>query len=412
MKIKDLVVLVILMIIGEVVFVLPFVIIRIFRPTFLTVFDISNLELGTAFSVYGVVAMVAYFAGGPVADRFKPKQLIPTALLATAAGGLLLYTIPSVGTLAVLYGFWGASTILLFWSAFVKSQRQLGRHTGQGKSFGLVDAGRGLVAALMATSSVYLLDWLLPTDAAVAAPADFKHALQQIILIFSLLTAVCGLLAWLVLGNEQSATGNHLNLKGIRQVMSKRTIWQQAIIVLCAYVGYKCTDDFSLYARDTLQYDDVDAAHLAAITFWARPAAAIISGLLADKWITSKVVMVCFVITMIGSLVISTGVWGVGTEVFVIITATSTSSAIYGLRGIYYALFEESGLPMKVTGSAAGLVSVVGYTPDVFMGPLMGVILDNNPGPLGHQYLFGLLAAFSLVGLIASVAFHKSTPEA
>ena len=44
---------------GEAVFVLPFVLTRVFRPTFLDVFGITNLELGTAFSFYGIVAMLA-----------------------------------------------------------------------------------------------------------------------------------------------------------------------------------------------------------------------------------------------------------------------------------------------------------------------------------------------------------------
>ena len=54
-----------LMLAGESVFLLPFVVARIFRPTFLQVFDITNFELGTAFSAYGLIAMVSYIFGGP-----------------------------------------------------------------------------------------------------------------------------------------------------------------------------------------------------------------------------------------------------------------------------------------------------------------------------------------------------------
>ena len=63
---------------GEAVFFLPFVLARVFRPTLLDVFGITNLELGTAFSLYGVVAMVAYFAGGPLADRFSARTWMQT----------------------------------------------------------------------------------------------------------------------------------------------------------------------------------------------------------------------------------------------------------------------------------------------------------------------------------------------
>ena len=55
---------------GEAVFLLPFVLPRVFRPTLLSVLDIDNTMLGAAFSAYGLVAMAAYFFGGPLADRF------------------------------------------------------------------------------------------------------------------------------------------------------------------------------------------------------------------------------------------------------------------------------------------------------------------------------------------------------
>lgn len=46
---------------GESIFFLPFVIARIFRPTLLAVFNITNTQLGAFFSMYGIVAMASYF---------------------------------------------------------------------------------------------------------------------------------------------------------------------------------------------------------------------------------------------------------------------------------------------------------------------------------------------------------------
>ena len=147
-KIKRTLILVTLMIAGEVIFLLPFVVARIFRPTFLKVFEISNLQLGTAFSLYGVIAMVSYFAGGPMADRFSPRILMTVSLILTAIGGFFMALIPSLLGLTLLYGFWGISTIFLYWAASVKVIRQFGGNTTQGRAFGLVDGGRGLVAAV------------------------------------------------------------------------------------------------------------------------------------------------------------------------------------------------------------------------------------------------------------------------
>src|SRR3546814_4579591 len=72
-----------LIVAGEAVFMLPFVVARVFRTTFLEVFALSNFQLGSAFSVYGMVAMASYFFGGPLADRFAARTLIVLALVAT-----------------------------------------------------------------------------------------------------------------------------------------------------------------------------------------------------------------------------------------------------------------------------------------------------------------------------------------
>lgn len=410
MKLRNIMVLITLMVIGEFIFLLPFVVTRVFRPTFLTVFDINNLQLGSAFSLYGVVAMVSYFAGGPIADRFSPRKLLPVSFLATAASGLIMATIPSIWILTLLYGFWGMTTILLFWAAYVKAQREFGGADAQGKTFGMMDAGRGLVAALLASSSVFLLDFFLPEQADLASKGQLTAALSKIILLFSGITAFGALLVWIFLKDEKFERDNlpKLSLAGIRMVIHKPVVWMQAFIVLCSYVGYKCTDDFSLYAKDTFGYDDVFSAHVATISFWTRPVAAVLAGYLGDRFIHSRIISICFVIMLLGGLAISTGLLKSDMILLIGITIASVSAGIYGLRGLYFALFQEARLPLAITGSAAGFVSVIGYTPDIFMGPLMGVILDNNPGASGHQYLFGLLAGFAFVGLLVSLLFRKT----
>ena len=123
-------VLVALIVAGETVFLLPFVVARIFRPTLLDVFGLTNLQLGTAFSLYGIVAMVAYLAGGPLADRFSARRLMAIALVATSLGGVIYARVPAVGTLNALFAFWGLTTIYLFWAALISATRDWGGATG------------------------------------------------------------------------------------------------------------------------------------------------------------------------------------------------------------------------------------------------------------------------------------------
>ncbi len=413
MKINRTTVLVTLMITGEIIFLLPFVVARIFRPTFLKVFEITNFELGSAFSIYGIVAMVSYFAGGPIADRYSPRKLMVVSLIITAFGGLFMGMIPTLAGLTVLYGFWGISTILLYWAAAVKATREFGGNDNtQGRAFGLVDAGRGLFAAALASLSVLLFDVFLPVNTDVASLEELSKALSNIIFIFSGLIVASAVLVWYAFpetGISKDASVHNISLEGIKNIIKRPSIWLQALILVCGYVGYKCTDDFSLYASDVFGYDDVNAAHIGTISFWVRPFAALAAGLLGDRFQHSRMVSLCFVIIILGSLTISSGILNTGVGVFIIMTIATTSVGIYGLRGLYFALFQESKIPLIYTGSAVGIISVIGYTPDVFMGPLMGYMLDSSPGVLGHQHLFLILAGFGLVGLITSVIFKRIT---
>ena len=78
-----------LVVAGETVFALPFHVARFFRPILLDVSGLTATELGTAQGVYGAIAMIAYFPGGPLADRFMEPAMEPGGSLAGALGWLV-----------------------------------------------------------------------------------------------------------------------------------------------------------------------------------------------------------------------------------------------------------------------------------------------------------------------------------
>jgi sugar phosphate permease len=89
--------------------------------------------------------------------------------------------------------------------------------------------------------------------------------------------------------------------------------------------------------------------------------------------------------------------------------AVTTASTMYGLRGIYFAVFDDLRIPPALLGTAAGLVSLVGFLPDVFFGALTGFLIDEYPGRQGHQYVFGMVGLVSLVGMLGCVLNYKYT---
>lgn len=383
---------------------------RVFRPTFLDIFQITNLQLGTAFSFYGVVAMVSYFAGGPLADRFSARRLMVTALLFTSAGGVLMSTIPALGILTMLYAFWGMTTIFLFWGALIKTTRELGG-AQQGQTFGLFDGGRGLFAAVLSSLSVFIFSFILPAEVDTSSIEQRAGALSSIIIIFSGFCVLSAILIWFFVPESQQDFDRNkghssvINLQNLKQISSMPTVWIQAIIILCAYVAYKSTDDFSLYARDAFGYNDIEAAQIGTLSFWMRPIAAITVGFLADKISSQTALLGSFAVLMLGSLLIASGLLVPGITWLLLLTIATTSAGIYGLRGLYFSTLGEAKVPFAYTGTAVGLVSFIGYTPDIFMGPLMGYLLDRSPGELGHQHVFFVVFLFGFIGFIATLLF-------
>ncbi len=403
--------LLLLILAGEAVFILPFVLPRIFRPTVLDLFNLDNVELGLCFSAYGAIAMASYFFGGPVADRFPPRKLIAVSLWSTAIGGFFMATYPSVSQLQVLYGFWGFTTIFLFWSPMIKATRVWGGQKSQGKAFGISDGGRGLVGAAIGSLGVVILAVLAPDLNESASIFDRQNDFKFVIWLFSGFIILVGILIWKFLKFEDKPEDEdilkRLSIRQLNSVLKIPSVWLLMVIVLCAYVGYKVTDIFSLYAKEVMGYNEVDSAQIGTFLLVMRPIVGISFGLIADRTNTSFWLWISFLLSVLGSLLFANGIISPNTTGLFFFSSIFLATGVYALRALYYAVMEKGQIPLVLTGTAVGLISLVGYAPDIFAGPAMGYLLDQNPGELGHQYVFLMLSAFSALGAVAAYIFHK-----
>jgi sugar phosphate permease len=386
---------------GEIAFLLPFSLTRFFRPSLLEAFNISNTQLGDVFAVYGVLAMIAYFPGGALADRFSARSLLTISLLATGLGGIYMATYPGPFGLAILFGYWGVTTILLFWAAMIRATREWGGDDAQGRAFGVLEGGRGVAAALFATAGVVLLAISMPADVASVSEEGRREALRYVILLYSGATMVTAVLTWFLIPAVRHIGDSSRSIfEGAIAVLNRPLVWAQAAVIICAYCGYKGLDNYSLYAVQVLGMDEVDGAKVSTIGTYLRPVAAVAAGLLADRWSAAKTVGLSFAFALLSCVVLATVVPD-GGMLFVIYANLFVSFfAVFALRGVYFALLQENHVPPFLTGAVAGTVSFIGYTPEIFFGPITGRILDANPGAVGFQHYFLFLAAVAATGIV------------
>ena len=403
--------LVLLILAGESVFILPFVLQRVFRPTVLKVFELDNVELGLCFSVYGFVALLSYLFGGPLADKFLPRKLIAVALWLTALGGLVFATFPDYLILQILYGFWGFTTIFLFWSPMIKATRVWGGEASQGKAFGFLDGGRGLVGALFGTMGVLVFSFFMTSDLDLATVQESRFAFRYVIWVSSAIVALVGILVWKFMKlpnrSEKEIIVEKITVSQIGEVLRLPSVLLLMVIILCAYVGYKITDVFSLYAQDVMLYDEVSSAQVGTFLLFVRPVVGMTIGILADRSRPSLWLLRSFVIAFIGSVLFASGlIQGVSWFLF-LLSILIVAIGVYAARALYFAVMQSGKIPLVLTGTAVGLISLVGYTPDIFAGPAMGYLLDASPGIEGHQHVFWMLALFSFFGGLAAYRYFK-----
>ncbi len=400
---------------GESVFILPFVLARVFRPTVLDVFGLDNVQLGFCFSVYGIVALVSYLFGGPLADRFPPRKLIAVALWMTALGGLVYATFPSYFVLKVLYGYWGFTTIFLFWAAMIKATRVWGGTSSQGKAFGFLDGGRGLVGALFGAMGVLVFSIFITSEIAEATLMERKKAFRYVILVSSAIVMLVGVLVWFFMRLdrkvEQAIILEKITTSQIKEVLRLPAVGLLMIIILCAYVGYKITDVFSLYAQDVMLYDQVKSAQIGTFLLFIRPVIGVVIGILADRSQTTYWLVVSFAISFLGALLFATGIITPSATALFFVSILIVATGVYAARSLYFAVMERGRIPLVLTGTAVGLISLIGYTPDIFAGPAMGYLLERSPGAEGHQHVFWMLSIFSVIGGIASWFYHRLYAE-
>ncbi|MDG1713479.1 MAG: MFS transporter [Woeseiaceae bacterium] len=394
---------------GELVFSLPFHLARFFRPSFLELFNLSNTNLGDVFAVYGLTAMVSYFFGGLIADKISARKLMTISLLLTAFGGLYMSTFPNILGMMMLYGYWGITTIFLFWAAMLKATREWGGDYTQGKAFGLLDGGRGLLASLVSALAILVFASFLPSEINLAVTSQKLNGFRTVILFYSALTAIAAILIWMFLP-EPSITCNHkqnTNFNNLIKVLTNRMVWLHAAIIICAYSTYKGLDNTALYAYEVLGMNAVEAAKLFTYSSLARPIAAILAGFLVDRIAASYVIFLAFFIlifTYIGFIIFD---GSASLVVFILINIFSTFFMVFAIRGIYFALVNEIKTPKNITGTTIGIVSFVGFTPDIFFGSISGRILDANPGITGHQNYFLFLTVIALIGVITTWCLRK-----
>jgi len=81
----------------------------------------------------------------------------------------------------------------------------------------------------------------------------------------------------------------------------------------------------------------------------------------------------------------------------------------YAIRGLYWAILDDCDIPMHVTGLAIGVISLIAYTPDIFLPQINGYIAARYEGLTVYNLYFGYIAVMGVIGTLAVLKLKRVT---
>ncbi|MFC3944144.1 MFS transporter [Pseudomonas gingeri NCPPB 3146 = LMG 5327] len=379
---------------------------QVYQTTMLEVFHINHSELGYLYSMLGTIFLLSYLPSGWLADRLPPRFLIFFSLVATGALGLWYSSVPSLTGLMIIFGCWGLTTGLTFWASVLKRVKMIAHHTEQGRFFGILDGGRGLVEALLATVALGLFAYATETRGE-STGEGFKHVVY--LYSFTCIAIGCVLVLLkdpksLEAKTAETDSQPHNLLGDLLTLVKIPELWLVTAIVFCGYHMFWATYSFSDYLQGG-GMTAVMAGTITTIKLWMRPIGGIGGGWLGDKFSNISVLIVALALVtlaMVGLIVFpALGSLGllIGTVIFI-------GLMTYAIRGLYWAILDSCNIPLRITGLAIGIVSVVGYLPDTFIPLINGYLTETYPGAVGYNLYFGYIAFIGLLGTLAALTLR------
>lgn len=401
-KLKKYIILVLCGIAGSAIYRLPFL-----RETYyealMQATGSTNAQLGMLMSAYGIVNLILYLPGGWAADKFSARNLMTFSLVSTGVTGFYFATFPPFPIILLLHGLWAITTVFTFWAACIKVVRELGDSSEQGKLFGFWYLGKGLTATILGFITVPLF----------ANFGEGVSGLRATIIFYSIVSIVTGILCWIFIPKKEPVSEGEteagFSFKDAVSVFKMPAVWLAGLASFCMWSIYIGFGYITPYFTDVFSMGESQVAIISIIRANVLFAAGgLIGGKLADKCKTKSKFMVYAFIGMIVLTMVYIFMPGEsGMLVPAVINMIALGSFIYCANAVFFSLIDEANVPAKLTGTAAGLISLVAYVPDVYLYTVLGNVLDSNPGVTGYRYVFIFMVVCAVIGLIASATLHK-----
>lgn len=367
---------------------------------------LTNTQIGFGFTVYAAVQTIGLFSSLYIADRFSKKILLPAGLIGVGLCGAYLTTLPPFSGYLIAFGAMAFFGEVVYWPVLLKAVRLLGNRDEQGRMFGFLEAGRGVVDVLIASGALLVFVQF----------GEGKAGMQAGLVYYTLITIIVGIITYFIVDADDRTIPqndedvNKQIFKGIKNVVKSPNLWLASFCIFFVYSAYCGLTYFIPFLKDIYALPVALVGAYGIINqYGLKMVGGPVGGYLADKISHSPVIYLkwTFLISAVAMLLFIQLPHD-SMNVYLGMTATLGFGAIiFSQRAIFFAPMDEIGTPREFAGSAMAFGCIIGYMPSMFAYTLYGSLLDNFSGIQGYNYIFSVMVAFSLLGFICATLLTR-----
>lgn len=368
---------------------------------------LSHTQIGTAMSIAGLISTFSFLTAIGITDKVSKKIMIPFSLISICLCGIWLSTFPSYPVFLLIYCLLAICADMLYWPTMLKTVRLLGTEDEQGRMFGIMEAGRGLMDTIIAFGALGIFSAMGSTAA----------GLKMAILFYSIAPGVIGIIMYFMLEpddapaptpvqtQENASAAKEKNTSGIMRTLKNKNIWLVSFNIFFVYSVYCGLTYFIPFLEEAYALPAALVGVYGIINqYGLKMLGGPVGGFITDKILHSatKYLRIAFVI--VGVIVAVFAMlphksMGIFLGMFITLTI---SACVYSMRAIFFAPMDEVHVPREITGSAMAMGSFIGYLPGSFMYAVYGGILDKFEGLFGYRIVYLMMAVFAAGGFVLS----------
>jgi sugar phosphate permease len=389
-----------------------------YQETILQVYGITLGQLNGIFSILGIAYLIGYGPSGWLADKFSAKKLLFISLLVCGLTGIWFAQVPSYSMVLVIFAIWGFFSVFTFWAAHLKLVKLIAKREEEGRFFGALDGGRGLIEAILASIALFIFTSILGDSSEFVQK---KEALKYVVYMYSaMLIVVSVLILFFVKEDEVSSkkeessskvgTTNKINVKDFKQIFSNKFIWLLGGIIFMSYIVTWAVYYQGGFLQTNIKIDAATVGKVTVLMLWMRPIGGFLGGFLGDKFGKSSILMTALGLSSIFLIAISVLPITLPHMYFNVLVVL-IGLMIYTVRGLYWSLLGDCKIDEKILGLAIGVISFVGYTPDIIM-PIANIMLFKTFGDNGgYNAYFIFCASAGIIAILMTLIFRKSVKK-